>query len=59
MIVTKIVCGFGNQLFCYACGYALAKRKKTRLLVDALTYDKAYDREFTYKEIFETENERN
>ena len=47
MIVTKIVCGFGNQLFCYACGYALAKRKKTRLLVDALTYDKAYDREFT------------
>ena len=40
MMVTKIVCGFGNQLFCYACGYALAKRKKTRLLVDALTYDR-------------------
>lgn len=37
MIVTKISDGFGNQLFMYACGYAVAKRKKTTLILDINT----------------------
>lgn len=34
MIVTTIKDGFGNQLFMYACGYALAKKKRTKLALD-------------------------
>ena len=37
MIVTKISDGFGNQLFMYACGYALAKKNKTTLILDINT----------------------
>ena len=37
MIVTKISDGFGNQLFMYACGYALAKKQKTTLILDVNT----------------------
>lgn len=37
MIVTKISDGFGNQLFMYACGYALAKKHKTTLILDINT----------------------
>lgn len=37
MIVTKISDGFGNQLFMYACGYALAKKHKTNLILDINT----------------------
>lgn len=37
MIVTKISDGFGNQLFMYACGYALAKKHKTALILDINT----------------------
>lgn len=35
MIVTNIFAGFGNQLFMYACGYALSKRFSTKLMIDA------------------------
>ena len=35
MIVTNIFAGFGNQLFMYACGYAVSKRLKTKLMIDA------------------------
>lgn len=35
MIVTKISDGFGNQLFMYACGYAVSRRLDTGLVLDA------------------------
>ena len=34
MIIVKISDGFGNQLFMYACGYAVAKRLNTKLMLD-------------------------
>lgn len=34
MIITKISDGLGNQLFMYACGYALSKRLNTKLKLD-------------------------
>lgn len=34
MIITNISGGFGNQLFMYACGYAVAKRLGTKLKLD-------------------------
>ena len=34
MIITKISDGFGNQLFMYACGYAVAKATTKPLLLD-------------------------
>lgn len=34
MIKTIIQAGFGNQLFQYATGYALAKRLKQQLVLD-------------------------
>ena len=34
MIVVKISDGFGNQLFMYACGYAVAQRIGTELVLD-------------------------
>lgn len=34
MIVTTITDGFGNQLFMYACGYAMARRHKEKLALD-------------------------
>lgn len=37
MIISKISDGFGNQLFMYACGYAVAKRLSTELALD-ITY---------------------
>lgn len=37
MIIAKISDGFGNQLFMYACGYAVAKRLSTKLALD-ITY---------------------
>lgn len=37
MIVIKISDGFGNQLFMYACGYAVAKRLSVKLALD-ITY---------------------
>lgn len=37
MIITKISDGFGNQLFMYACGYAISKRLNKKLFLD-ITY---------------------
>lgn len=37
MIIVRISDGFGNQLFMYACGYALAKKMSTKLALD-ITY---------------------
>lgn len=34
MIVTRISDGFGNQLFMYACGYAVARRVNAKLMLD-------------------------
>lgn len=34
MIVSTITDGFGNQLFMYACGYAMARRHKGKLALD-------------------------
>lgn len=39
MIITKISDGFGNQLFMYACGYALSKQLRTKLMLDVSYLD--------------------
>lgn len=45
MIVCKLTSGFGNQLFQYACAYSVSQKcGGIRLIVDALSYDKNYDR---------------
>lgn len=45
MIVGKLACGFGNQLFQYACAYAVSKEHGgVPLIIDCLSYDKKYDR---------------
>ncbi len=44
VIVGKISCGFGNQLFQYACAYAVSREQGVPLIIDCLTYDKKYDR---------------
>lgn len=38
-VVTKIMGGFGNQLFCYACGYAVAKSSNRKLIIDTSQQD--------------------
>lgn len=35
MIISTIKDGFGNQLFMYACGYAVAKKSQKRLILDS------------------------
>lgn len=39
MVITCIREGFGNQLFMYACGYSLAKDRKTELVLDTTLLD--------------------
>lgn len=34
MIISRISDGFGNQMFMYACGYAVSKRLNTQLILD-------------------------
>lgn len=34
MIIVRLWGGLGNQMFQYACGYALAKKNNTNLLLD-------------------------
>lgn len=46
MIIVKISDGFGNQLFMYACGYAVAKRLKTSLLLDISYLDNSSLRKY-------------
>ena len=38
-VVTKVMGGFGNQLFCYACGYAVAKNSNRKLIIDTSQQD--------------------
>lgn len=38
-VVTKVMGGFGNQLFCYACGYAVAKEGNRNLIIDTSQQD--------------------
>lgn len=39
MVIVCIREGFGNQLFTYACGYALAKERETELIIDTTPLD--------------------
>lgn len=39
MIIVGIIGGLGNQLFCYACGYATAKRVGAKLMLDTSILD--------------------
>ena len=43
-IIVDIAGGFGNQLFCYSFGYALAKRKNADLIIDTSTQDNGLTR---------------
>lgn len=33
-VIVKIIGGFGNQLFCYALGYSIARENKSRFIID-------------------------
>ena len=46
MIISEIKDGFGNQLFMYACGYALAKKKGTKLILDSTILDTSNLRDY-------------
>lgn len=65
MIITKISDGFGNQLFMYACGYAIAKRLNAPLLLDISYLDNSTLRKYElnklnikYKSIFTTRKQK-
>lgn len=45
MVIIRIQGGFGNQLFTYSCGYALAKRMDANLLLDTSQHDSGYFRQ--------------
>ena len=44
MIITRVDCGMGNQMFAYAAGYAVARRLGTELLLDTEWYRKKQPR---------------
>lgn len=46
MIISRISDGLGNQMFMYACGYALAKQKDENLVLDASLLDNHKSRNF-------------
>ena len=43
-MISHIMGGLGNQMFCYACGYAMAKEKGQELKLDHNRYTASYDR---------------
>ncbi len=43
-IIVNLAGGFGNQLFCYSFGYALAKKKNAELILDTSTQDNGLTR---------------
>lgn len=49
MIITKLTGGLGNQMFQYAAGYSLARKRKTSLALDLRSYEaskyRSYDLE--------------
>jgi Glycosyl transferase family 11 len=44
MIITELRGGLGNQMFCYAAGYAVAKRSNVSLRIDSLRFIKYTNR---------------
>ena len=38
-VIAELTGGFGNQLFAYACGYALAKKKGADLYINTYMAD--------------------
>lgn len=42
MVIVRLWGGLGNQMFQYACGYAVAKRNNTDLLLDTRFYTEEY-----------------
>ena len=45
-MISHIMGGLGNQMFCYACGYAMAKEKVQELKLDKNRYTASYDRSY-------------
>lgn len=43
-IIVDLAGGFGNQLFCYCFGYALARKKSAQLIIDTSTQDNGLTR---------------
>lgn len=65
MIIIKISDGLGNQLFMYACGYAIAKKLNAPLLLDISYLDNSTLRKYElnklnikYKSIFTTRKQK-
>ena len=65
MVIVKISDGFGNQLFMYACGYAVAKRLNVPLLLDISYLDNSTLRKYElnklnikYKSLFTTRTQK-
>lgn len=65
MVIVKISDGFGNQLFMYACGYAIAKRLNVPLLLDISYLDNSTLRKYElnklnikYKSLFTTRTQK-
>lgn len=65
MIISRITDGFGNQLFMYACGYAVAQRLNRRISLDITILDTNPTREFElnklnieYEKIFTVKNHK-
>ena len=44
-VIAELTGGFGNQLFAYACGYALAKKKGADLYINTYMADNGMSRE--------------
>ena len=44
-VIAEMTGGFGNQLFAYACAYALAKRKDADLYINTYMADNGMSRE--------------
>lgn len=46
MVTVRVCGGLGNQLFIYACGYAVAKTLDRKLVLDIADYDNGYYRDY-------------
>lgn len=44
-VIAELTAGFGNQLFAYACGYALAKKRNADLYINTYMADNGMSRE--------------
>ena len=50
-VIAELTGGFGNQLFAYACGYALAKKKGADLYINTYMADNGMSRELGIDEL--------